>query len=1287
MNNILIKSARQSVRFGLLCLLALSFGLPAARAGLTFDLRLIRDQQGQSYIFYVEFYTNSTPPAAALGTYQINSPQQPTNGSSRKLELTSTGMNFIDGWSSSYSAFNSVMDQITNGNWTIVFTNATTTNYFQFAVSAPDITSNMLPALVVTLPTEGEILPTTQPTFAWQWPGGWGVNSDAFVFNNDYSFFQYDSLPEAQHAWFMATPLTVGENLHLQLRYTTNHLNPLFLATTPLNTNSSHQPISGWISASGLSASEDVNFSVNLPVAVGGHTNLLYYSFEDNDIFATDYSPNGNNVATISGFGGGSAYTTNVQTIGSYAAYFSNNGGSGASWLNPPTNLLATLARTFSISLWVNTTQATGNDTDDGLYGDAGLVSAFNGPGNNWVIPMAITGHKLAFATGGSSQSTLHSAADINTGSYVHLVVTRNQSTGEKKIYVNGVLDATGTGSTDLLNDPTEFNIGYNNGVGFDGRMDEIQIYSGVLSDSEVLQLYDNPGTAIPDLAGSGSDFNQALNTTGLTWTTSGTASWFVETTNTHDNVSAAQSGSVTNSQTSSLSTTVTGPGTLTFYWASLDGCNNFDYEFDIDGNFQTDIYCSTPWTQAGPFSISGGQHTLTWKVSSYGDNDPTQAGFLDQVSYVLDLTPIITLNPFNQTNYPGYKVALIAAATNSSSITWQWFKVGSASPIPNATNLMFIPTNSGTAGVAGSYYAVASAPAGTAITTTASVSFVSAPLPPDWAHALKSPFSPVDGSVFNKDYYLGCAADAAGDIYAAAQYFSNMNIVTNGNNANVLTAPGSTGAALVKHSANGNALWAVGLTNNQSGYSYGLTVAAAPGNGAYLASQMGGTNWLGTNKFVETAGGSILLSRFDANGSNVWSKFIGGTNFVYTSYNMLVSDAAGNVTLAGYMSGTVNFGGTNLSSPAGGGFIVQYDTNGAVRWAQSVPESVEGLACDSSRLYVSLPTSSDSGVTNVSIGSLSNATDRAWAVACLNASNGQPLWLRGVGHQYGANSAGLNIDGPLISVSGSNVFLTANTFGSSVVFGNLSVPLPGGRGQYFARYDTNGNPQAATVFGSPTTMLWASAANASGVYVSGDFDSYSQFGNLVIAAPLFTTNELDFTIGNFTYTYFTQPLVAKFDFNGNPLWARNGVSSAFANFRGIATTSDGVWASGFLKVKDISSPAQFGTNYVSSDLYVPGVGPSAIIFTQAGMIAKIGEAAVASPVTLLNPQNNGTTFQFQFLSQSGFTHAVQYRTNLVVGSWLTYSNVTGDGALKTIPIPLSVFNPAKQGFVHVSTQ
>jgi len=87
-------------------------------------------------------------------------------------------------------------------------------------------------------------------------------------------------------------------------------------------------------------------------------------------------------------------------------------------------------------------------------------------------------------------------------------------------------------------------------------------------------------------------------------------------------------------------------------------------------------------------------------------------------------------------------------------------------------------------------------------------------------------------------------------------------------------------------------------------------------------------------------------------------------------------------------------------------------------------------------------------------------------------------------------------------------------------------------------------------------------------------------------------------------------------------------------------------------------------------------------------VLAKITEpTAVALPVTLLNPKNTGGNFQFSFTSQSGFTHSVEYRTNLVTGNWLTYSNVIGDGTLKTIPIPLSVFSPSKQGFVRVTTQ
>ena len=248
-------------------------------------------------------------------------------------------------------------------------------------------------------------------------------------------------------------------------------------------------------------------------------------------------------------------------------------------------------------------------------------------------------------------------------------------------------------------------------------------------------------------------------------------------------------------------------------------------------------------------------------------------------------------------------------------------------------------------------------------------------------------------------------------------------------------------------------------------------------------------------------------------------------------------------------------------------------------------------------------------------------------------------------------------------------------------MFGGLSVSWPGTRGQYFARYDTNGNPQVATSFGSPTTATWASAANASGVYVCGDFDGHSYFGNDLIAAPVYAQNDLG-------PNYFTQPFMAKFDRNGNPLWARNGVSSDLANFRGIAAASDGVWASGFLKI-NATIPAQFGTNQVYSDLYIVVSGIFGTLYwTQGGMIAKISDSsAIGLPVAILNPQGSGANFQFSFQSQSGFTHVVQYRTDLANGIWQTYSNVIGDGSLKTIPIPYSVFGASPQGFIRVSTQ
>jgi hypothetical protein len=73
-----------------------------------------------------------------------------------------------------------------------------------------------------------------------------------------------------------------------------------------------------------------------------------------------------------------------------------------------------------------------------------------------------------------------------------------------------------------------------------------------------------------------------------------------------------------------------------------------------------------------------------------------------------------------------------------------------------------------------------------------------------------------------------------------------------------------------------------------------------------------------------------------------------------------------------------------------------------------------------------------------------------------------------------------------------------------------------------------------------------------------------------------------------------------------------------------------------------------------------------------------------ATPVQLIGSRVNGTNFQFAFLSQSGFTNRVQYITNLASTNWLTYTNLPGDGSLKNLQLPISIFGSSRQGFVRV---
>ena len=304
-----------------------------------------------------------------------------------------------------------------------------------------------------------------------------------------------------------------------------------------------------------------------------------------------------------------------------------------------------TLAGSFSASVWINTTNTVGGDSDDlddlPCFGRQDVIGAdTGGPG---AIPVALTGSKVAFLTKDSdgNADTLHSQQSVTTGSYVHIVSTRDQTTGEKRIYINGVLDSSTNASTELLAGETSGNIGGDRGcAGYTGLADDAQIYSGVLLAADVSNLYANPGTTISNVMGSGcyssAALGAALDNTSLAWSVFGDAPWFAESTNSYDDVSAAQSGSLLDSQSSILQTTVIGPGILTFYWESAANDDSFDLEFDVDGNNHDAISWNTSWTQEPAVSIPSGVHVLSWNANTLNDtgSSPEDAGWVDEVVF-----------------------------------------------------------------------------------------------------------------------------------------------------------------------------------------------------------------------------------------------------------------------------------------------------------------------------------------------------------------------------------------------------------------------------------------------------------------------------------------------------------------------------------------------------------------------------------------------------------------------------------------------------------------------------
>jgi hypothetical protein len=180
----------------------------------------------------------------------------------------------------------------------------------------------------------------------------------------------------------------------------------------------------------------------------------------------------------------------------------------------------------------------------------------------------------------------------------------------------------------------------------------------------------------------------QALDTSGLTWTTGGNGNWFGEKFKFFNDGDAAQSSAITHNQETWIKTNVTGPGTVKFYW-KVSSEPNYDFlRFYIDSNQQPDpISGEVDWQQK-QYSISSGSHELMWKYTKDASvNAGCDCGWLDKVEWIPDnpTQKLIGADVSDSGNNPhnlGYIFLTRFTAESSGNITEIRVKSGTSGSI-----------------------------------------------------------------------------------------------------------------------------------------------------------------------------------------------------------------------------------------------------------------------------------------------------------------------------------------------------------------------------------------------------------------------------------------------------------------------------------------------------------------------------------------------------------------------------------------------------------------------------
>ena len=310
-------------------------------------------------------------------------------------------------------------------------------------------------------------------------------------------------------------------------------------------------------------------------------SNLVgHYEFEENG-GGTLTDSTGNQDGS---FGNGASWTTD-EAVGDYALDFSGDSpGSNSSVIVSDNATQDFGSGDWTVAFWMNSSTPSGQVRLVGDYDSSSQGRGF--------IVYADSSLRLELDDGSTSSTTAHTITF--NGGWQHIAFTFDSTSNDVLWYINGsnVHSTSYTGGSINTSDPLRMGATSGSSGDYEGKLDDVRLYTRELSSTDISELYDlgylgqPPGYTYPGGGDNGYEWITNVNYAGI------------------DNTTGADPGAYGN-YTSEVATVVRGDSNL--------------LSVTIDDDGDDDITAWIDWNQDGDFNDAGEEYIIATAASTPG--------------------------------------------------------------------------------------------------------------------------------------------------------------------------------------------------------------------------------------------------------------------------------------------------------------------------------------------------------------------------------------------------------------------------------------------------------------------------------------------------------------------------------------------------------------------------------------------------------------------------------------------------------------------------------------------